>query len=204
MIYEFRGMKPQIHESAFVHKTASVIGNVQIGKDVYIGPGAAIRGDWGRIVIEDGCNVQENCTIHMFPGTTVWLHKSAHVGHGAIIHGATLLRNCLIGMNAVVMDDAEVGEDSIVGALCFVPSEMKIPMRKIVVGNPAKIIKDVSDEMISWKTQGTKLYQSLPKESHDTLKELGLDDVLSSNPISSKDPYNGQQKALFETWKKTR
>ncbi|MCB9190473.1 MAG: transferase hexapeptide repeat family protein [Flavobacteriales bacterium] len=204
MIYEFNGMRPSIHESAFVHQTASVIGNVQIGKDVYIGPGAAIRGDWGRIVIEDGCNVQENCTIHMFPGTTVWLHESAHVGHGAIIHGAKLMRNCLIGMNAVVMDDAEVGEDSIVGALCFVPAEMKIPARKIVVGNPAKIIKDVSDDMIAWKTEGTKLYQSLPKESHETLKELGLEEVLSSNPISSTDPYNGQQQALFETWRKTK
>ncbi|MCB9187554.1 MAG: transferase hexapeptide repeat family protein [Flavobacteriales bacterium] len=203
MVFEFNGMRPSIHPSAFIHQTASVIGNVQIGKDVYIGPGAAIRGDWGRIVIEDGCNVQENCTIHMFPGTTVWLHESAHVGHGAIIHGATLLRNCLIGMNAVVMDDAEVGEESIVGALCFVPAEMKIPARKIVVGNPAKIIKDVSDEMIAWKTEGTKLYQSLPKESHDTLKELGLEEVLSNSPVPKEDPYNGQQKGLFETWKKT-
>lgn len=204
MIYEFNGMRPSIHSTAFVHQTASVIGNVQIGKDVYIGPGAAIRGDWGRIVIEDGCNVQENCTIHMFPGTTVWLHESAHVGHGAIIHGATLLRNCLIGMNAVVMDDAEVGENSIVGALCFVPAEMKIPPRKIVVGNPAKIIKDVSDDMIAWKTEGTKLYQSLPKESHQTLKEIGLDEVLSTSAISTEDPYNGQQRSLFETWKKTK
>lgn len=204
MIYQFNGMRPAIHESAFVHQTASVIGNVQIGKDVYIGPGAAIRGDWGRIVIEDGCNVQESCTIHMFPGTTVWLHEGAHVGHGAIIHGATLKRNCLIGMNAVVMDDVEVGEDSIVGALCFVPAEMKIPSRKIVVGNPAKIVKDVSDEMIAWKTEGTKLYQALPKESHETLKELGLDDVLTSSSIPNVDPYNGKQKAHFETWGKTK
>ncbi|MCF8276703.1 MAG: transferase hexapeptide repeat family protein [Flavobacteriales bacterium] len=204
MIFEFNGMRPRIHPTAFVHQTASVVGNVQIGRDVYIGPGAAIRGDWGRIVIEDGCNVQENCTIHMFPGTTVWLHKGAHVGHGAIIHGATLLQNCLIGMNAVVMDDAEVGEESIVGALCFVPAEMKIPTRKIVVGNPAKIIKDVSDDMIAWKTEGTKLYQSLPKESHATLKELGLEDVLSSDSIPETDPYYGQQKDLFETWSKTK
>ena len=204
MIYEFNGMRPSIHESAFVHQTASVIGNVQIGKDVYIGPGAAIRGDWGRIVIEDGCNVQENCTIHMFPGTTVWLHKGAHVGHGAIIHGAVLQENCMIGMNAVVMDDAEVGAESIVGALCFVPAEMKIPSRKIVVGNPAKIIKDVSDDMIAWKTEGTKLYQALPKESHQTLKKLELEDVLSADSISTNDPYNGKQKGLFETWKKSK
>lgn len=204
MIYEFNGMRPSIHETAFVHQTASVIGNVQIGKDVYIGPGATIRGDWGRIVIDDGCNVQESCTIHMFPGTTVWLHKGAHVGHGAIIHGAILKENCLIGMNAVVMDDVEVGENSIVGALCFVPTEMKIPARKIVVGNPAKIVKDVSEEMIAWKTDGTKLYQSLPKESHETLKELGLEDVLTSTSVPNEDPYNGIQKAHFETWGKTK
>lgn len=204
MIYEFNGMRPSIHESAFVHQTASVIGNVQIGKDVYIGPGAAIRGDWGRIVIEDGCNVQENCIIHMFPGTTVWLHKGAHVGHGAIIHGAVLQENCLIGMNAVVMDDAEVGAESIVGALSFVPAEMKIPARKIVVGNPAKVVKDVSDEMVAWKTEGTKLYQSLPKESHQTLKKLELEDVLSADSISTIDPYNGKQKGLFETWQKSK
>ncbi|HAP69317.1 MAG TPA: gamma carbonic anhydrase family protein [Flavobacteriales bacterium] len=204
MIYEFNGMRPSIHPTAFVHQTASVIGNVQIGKNVYIGPGAAIRGDWGRIVIEDGCNVQESCTIHMFPGTAVWLHKGAHVGHGAIIHGAILKENCLIGMNAVVMDDVEVGENSIVGALAFVPANMVIPARKIAVGNPAKVIKDVSDKMVDWKTEGTKLYQSLPKESHETLKELRLDEVQSSDSISENDPYNGQQKGLFETWQKTK
>lgn len=204
MIYEFNGMRPSIHPTAFVHETATVIGNVQIGKNVYIGPGAAIRGDWGRIVIEDGCNVQENCTIHMFPGTTVWLHKGAHVGHGAIIHGATLMRNCLIGMNAVVMDDAEVGEESIVGALCFVPAEMKIPARKIAVGNPAKIVKDVSNEMAAWKTKGTELYQGLPIESHETLKELALKEVINDATISNEDPYKGQQQELFETWNKTK
>jgi len=204
MVFEFKGMRPSIHPTAFVHQTASVIGNVQIGKDVYIGPGAAIRGDWGRIVIEDGCNVQENCTIHMFPGTTVWLHQGAHVGHGAVIHGATLQRNCLIGMNAVLMDDAEVGEESIVGALCFVPAEMKIPARKVVVGSPAKVVRDVSDEMVVWKTEGTRLYRSLPRESHETLKELCMEEVLSQDPISLQDPYNGQQKALFETWRKTK
>ena len=204
MIYEFNGMRPSIHPSAFIHNTASIIGNVQIGKDVYIGPGAAIRGDWGRIVIEDGCNVQESCTIHMFPGTTVWLHKGAHVGHGAVIHGAILKENCLIGMNAVVMDDVEVGEDSIVGALAFVSANTVIPPRKIAVGNPAKVVKDVSDKMVDWKTEGTKLYQSLPKESHDTLKELGLEEVFNSDSISASDPYNGQQKGLFETWKKTK
>ncbi|MDA0974001.1 MAG: transferase hexapeptide repeat family protein [Bacteroidetes bacterium] len=171
MIYEFKGYRPVVHESAFVHPLAAVTGNVIIGRDVYIGPGAAIRGDWGEIIIEEGCNVQENCTIHMFPGTTVHLHPSAHVGHGAIIHGATLMENCLIGMNAVIMDHAIIGKESIIGAMSFVPDGMVIPERKIAVGNPARVIKDVSDEMVQWKTKGTAIYQSLPKDLHDTLKE---------------------------------
>lgn len=171
MFYEFNGYKPVVHPSAFVHPQAAVIGNVIIGKDVYIGPGAALRGDWGQIIIEDGCNVQENCTIHMFPGVTVKLHSGAHIGHGAIVHGAEVGENSLIGMNAVLMDNVVIGKECIVGALCFVPANMVIESRKVVVGNPAKIIKDVSDEMLSWKTEGTRLYQQLPADCQQTLKE---------------------------------
>src|SRR6187397_1051225 len=138
-IFEFNGFKPVIKESSFVHPNAAVTGNVIIGENVYIGPGAAIRGDWGQIIIEDGCNVQENCTIHMFPGTTVLLKEGAHIGHGAIIHGATIGRNALIGMNSVVMDDAIIGDECIVGALCFVPAAMQTEKRKVIVGNPAKV-----------------------------------------------------------------
>ena len=170
MIYEFNGIKPVIHQTAFIHPQAAVTGNVVIGKDVYIGPGAAIRGDWGKIIIEDGCNVQENCTIHMFPGVTVFLKQAAHIGHGAIIHGATIGKNCLVGMNAVLMDEVELGDECIVGALSFIKQGEQIPSRSLVAGNPAKIIKQVSDEMINWKTQGTKLYQQLPKQCCETLK----------------------------------
>jgi len=170
MIYEFNGIKPVIHPSAFIHPQAVVTGNVVIGKDVYVGPGAAIRGDWGKIVIEDGCNVQENCTIHMFPGVTVVLKTSAHIGHGAIIHGATIGRNCLVGMNAVIMDEVELGDECIVGALSFIKQGENIPARSLVAGNPAKIIKEVSDEMIRWKTEGTRLYQTLPQQCYTTLK----------------------------------
>lgn len=170
MIYEFKGFIPVIHESSFIHPQASVTGNVIIGKDVYVGPGAAIRGDWGGIIIEDGCNVQENCTIHMFPGKNITLKAGAHIGHGAIIHGANIGANCLVGMNAVIMDDAEIGDECIIGALTFVKAEMKIPNRKMVVGNPAVIVKDISDEMIAWKTKGTQLYQQLPKELYETLR----------------------------------
>lgn len=203
MIYEFNGMRPSVHPSAYIHPTASVIGNVQIGKDVYIGPGAAIRGDWGRIIIEEGCNVQENCTVHMFPGATVRLHPWAHVGHGAIVHGATLMRNCLIGMNAVLMDDAVIGEESIVGALCFVPTGMVVPARKIVVGNPARIVKDVTDEMAAWKSEGTKLYQAHPKECHETLISLSMEEVRSTAAIAELNPYADKQASLLETWQKT-
>jgi phenylacetic acid degradation protein/carnitine operon protein CaiE len=170
-IYSFNGFIPVVKPSSFVHPHASVIGDVIIGEDVYIGPGAAIRGDWGRIIIEDGCNVQENCVIHMFPGTTVYLKKGAHIGHGAIIHGGTIGENSLIGMNAVLMDDVDIGKECIVGALCFIPSKMQIPPRSLVVGNPAKIIKEVSDEMIAWKTEGTALYQKLPSECIKTMME---------------------------------
>lgn len=171
-IYSFKDHIPVIHQSSFVHPQAAVTGNVIIGKDCYIGPGAAIRGDWGEIILEDGVNVQENCTIHMFPGKSITLKKGAHVGHGAIIHGANLGENCLIGMNAVIMDDAEIGAESIIGALAFVKAETKIPKRSLVVGNPGKIIKPVSDEMMAWKTAGTKLYQQLPSDCHESLIEV--------------------------------
>ena len=172
MIYEFKGFIPVIHESSFIHPQAAVTGNVIIGKNVYVGPGAAIRGDWGEIIIEDGCNVQENCTIHMFPGKSMVLKAGAHIGHGAIIHGANIGKNCLVGMNAVIMDDVNVGDECIIGALSFIKAGTEIPNRKMVVGNPATIIKDVSDEMIDWKTKGTALYQQLPKECYDTLKAV--------------------------------
>ncbi|MCH8535404.1 MAG: transferase hexapeptide repeat family protein [Flavobacteriaceae bacterium] len=170
MIYSFKGHIPVVDETSFIHPQATLIGNVIVGKHCYVGPSAVIRGDWGEIILEDGVNVQENCTVHMFPGKSITLKKGAHVGHGAIIHGANLGENCLIGMNAVIMDDASVGKESIIGALAFVKAEMQIPERSLVVGNPAKIIKQVSDEMIQWKTAGTKLYQQLPTDCHESMQ----------------------------------
>jgi carbonic anhydrase/acetyltransferase-like protein (isoleucine patch superfamily) len=171
-IYEFKGFIPVVHPTAFVHPQANVTGDVIIGADCYIGPGAVLRGDWGRIVLEDGVNVQENCVVHMFPKTETRLKKMAHVGHGAIIHGGTLGENVLIGMNAVVMDHCEVGAGSIVGALSFVPQNTKIPPRSIFVGNPGRVVKEVSDEMLAWKSEGTELYKALPRECQDTLREV--------------------------------
>jgi len=192
MFYSFKGFVPVVHPTAFVHPQAAVTGNVVIGKDVYIGPGAALRGDWGGIVIEDGCNVQENCTLHMFPGVTMLLKEGAHIGHGAIIHGATIGRNVLVGMNAVIMDEVEIGDESIVGALSFVPGKMQVPRRSLLVGNPAKIIKEVTDEMIGWKTQGTRLYQSLPKECFDHL--------VPCQPLFELPQNRPAQESLYATW----
>jgi len=192
-IYKFKNHIPVVHESSFVHPQAAVTGNVIIGRDCYIGPSAAIRGDWGEIILEDGVNVQENCTVHMFPGKSIRLKKGAHVGHGAIIHGANLGENCLIGMNSVIMDDAEIGDESIVGAMAFVKAETVIPKRSLVVGNPAKIIKQVSDDMIAWKTAGTKLYQQLPADCHDSLEEIEPLREIPKNRTKQEDYYQTLQ-----------
>ena len=193
MIYEFDGYRPVVHKSSFVHPQASVTGNVIIGKDVYIGPGAAIRGDWGEIIIKDGCNAQENCTIHMFPGVTVMLEEGAHIGHGAIIHGAHIGKDVLIGMNAVVMDRADIGKESIIGSLCFVPEDMIIPPAMLVVGTPARIIKEVSEEMKGWKKKGTEIYQHLPKDLLNTLK--------ACEPLRSVPKFRRKQADFYQTWK---
>ena len=197
MIYEFNGYKPVIDPSSFVHKEATIIGNVIIGKKVYIGPGASIRGDWGKITIKDGCNVQDNCTIHIFPGKDVILEENAHIGHGAIVHGANIGKNTLVGMNSVIMDDCNIGDECIIGALCFVKGEMNIPNRKIVVGNPAIIKGEVSDEMITWKTKGTELYQDLPNECYTLMKECKPLKEIEKN-------RKEKQKNIFKTWKKTK
>jgi phenylacetic acid degradation protein len=193
MIYQYKKYIPVVHESSFVHPLAAVTGNVIIGKNCYIGPGAALRGDWGAIIVEHGCNVQENCTIHMFPGITVLLQQGAHIGHGAIIHGATIGRNCLVGMNAVVMDNVELGDESIVGALSLVLEGEKIPPRSLLVGNPAKIIKQVSDEMLGWKSDGTAIYQQLPAEMQAQWSAV--------DPL--REPVAGieEQEAVYRNWK---
>jgi phenylacetic acid degradation protein len=194
MFYSFKGFIPVVHPSAFVHPQATVTGNVIIGKDVYIGPGAALRGDWGGIVIEDGCNVQENCTVHMFPGVVVRLMEGAHIGHGAIVHGAQVGRDVLVGMNAVLMDEVVVGDGSIIGALAFIPAGTIIEPRSLVVGNPGKVIKQVSDDMLAWKKKGTQLYQALPAECYET---LAVCEPLREPPIDRP-----SQESLYGTWER--
>ena len=195
MIYSFKGFTPVVHESSFVHPLAAVTGNVIIGRNCYIGPGAALRGDWGQIILEDGCNVQENCTIHMFPGATVLLKENAHMGHGSIVHGATIGKNCLIGMNSVILDQVELGDECIIGALTLVREAEKIPARSLVAGNPGKIIKQVTDEMIAWKTEGTKIYESLPKDMFEHFKE--------SEPLREISVNQKQQDKFYRNWKQT-
>lgn len=192
MFYKFKGFIPVVHPTSYVHPQATITGNVIIGKNVYIGPGAAIRGDWGGIVIEDGCNVQENCIVHMFPGITVYLKENAHIGHGAIIHGANIGRNCLVGMNAVIMDNVLLGDECIVGALTFIKADEIIPERSLVVGNPARIVKQVSDEMLAWKTAGTKLYQTLPKEMYEQSEPC--------EPLRGVETERPSQETLYKTW----
>ncbi len=199
MIYRFEDHIPVIDPSAFVHPMATVTGKVRIGRDVYIGPGAAIRGDFGGIIIEDGCNVQENCTIHMFPGVTVLLQAGAHIGHGAIIHGAIIGRNSLVGMNAVIMDEVEIGHECIIGALSFIKAGEKIPPRSLVAGNPAKIIREVSDEMIQWKTEGTRIYQQLPARCF-----AGLRPVLPLQSADDPDTLDQDSDETYVPWKRTR
>ena len=202
MVYAFQGKTPVIDESAFIHPQAAVTGDVVIGKNVYVGPGAAIRGDWGKIIIEDGCNVQENCTVHMFPGVTVVLEAGAHIGHGAVIHGARIGRNSLIGMNAVIMDEVEIGAECIVGALCFVKAGEKIPPRSMVVGNPAKIVKTVSDEMVAWKTEGTALYQQLPADCYASLRLV--DRPESASILAPTVNLSGAPQQDYQIWKKSK
>jgi len=192
MIYSFKKFIPVVHESSFVHPQAAVTGNVIIGRHCYIGPGAAIRGDWGQIIIEDGCNVQENCTIHMFPGVIVLLKIGAHIGHGAVIHGATIGKNCLVGMNAVIMDNVVLGDECIVGALSFIKADEIFNNRSLIVGNPAKKIKEVSDEMMAWKTEGTKLYQQLPKDIFEHLKPC--------EPLREIPEKYKSQNTNYKTW----
>ena len=192
-VYSFKGFIPVVDSSSYIHPLAVLIGNVIIGKKVYIGPGAVLRGDWGKIEIQDGCNVQENCVIHMFPGTTVHLKKNAHVGHGAVIHGATLNENCLIGMNSVIMDDAQIGKNTIIGALSFVPAKEVITADSLAVGNPVKVVKQLSKDQIEWKTKGTEYYQKLPKDCFDHLEQC--------EPLKKEEENRPIQDSDYSSWK---
>lgn len=170
--YEINGLVPVVDRTAFVHPTAILTGDVIIGARCYVGPAASLRGDFGRIVLKDGSNVQDCCVMHGFPGTDTVIEEDGHIGHGAVLHGCIVRRNAMVGMNAVVMDEAVIGESAIVAACAFVKAGVEIPPRTLALGTPAKVLRTLTDEEIAWKISGTKTYQDLTVRSLQTLKEV--------------------------------
>jgi len=179
-VYAIDGIVPVVHPSAHVHPSAVLIGDVIVGPDCYVGPCASLRGDFGRLILERGANLQDTCVMHGFPGTDTVVEEDGHIGHGAVLHGCRIRRNALVGMNAVIMDNAIVGESSIVAASAFVKAGMEIPPRVLVAGMPAKVIRELSDEEIRWKGEGTATYQDLTRRCLATLVE--------TDPLSEVEP----------------
>ena len=169
-VYEIDGLVPVVDPTAFVHPTAVLIGDVIVGPGCYVGPSACLRGDFGRLILEEGANIQDTCVMHGFPNTDTVIEQDGHVGHGAVLHGCRVGRNAMVGMNAVVMDNAIVGENSIVAAMTFVPADMNIPPRTLVAGVPARVIRELRDQEIEWKSKGTRVYQELVVRSMKTMK----------------------------------
>jgi phenylacetic acid degradation protein len=179
-VYEIDGLRPVVHPSAYVHPTAVLIGDVIVGPRCYVGPLASLRGDFGRLVLEEGANVQDTCVMHGFPGDDTTVQADGHIGHGAVLHGCRIGRNAMVGMNAVVMDGAVVGAESIVGAAAFVKAGMLIPPRSLVLGAPARIVRAVTDEEIAWKSAGTRQYHDLALRSMRGMREV--DALLDAEP----------------------
>ncbi|WP_119157621.1 phenylacetic acid degradation protein PaaY [Caldimonas tepidiphila] len=177
--YSLEGVIPVVDPSAYVHPTAVLIGDVIVGPDCYVGPNACLRGDFGRIVLQRGCNVQDTCVIHGFPNQDTVVEENGHIGHGAVLHSCVVRRDALVGMNAVVMDEAEVGEKAVVAACAFVAAGVKVPPRTLVAGVPARPVRELSDGEIAWKLEGTLIYQDLTKRSLRSMQEVrpltGLD-----------------------------
>ena len=171
-VYSIDGIVPVVHSSAFVHPSAVLIGDVIVGARAYIGPAACLRGDFGRIVVEEGANIQDTCMLHGFPGKDTVVGAGVTVGHGAVLHGCVVRRGALIGMNCVVNDNAEVGEDAVVAALAFVKAEARIPPRTLVAGIPARVLRELSDQELKWKKDNVELYKELAVRSLTTMQEV--------------------------------
>ncbi len=167
--YSLDGLSPVVHPSAFIHPSAELIGDVWVGANCYIGPLASLRGDFGRIVVRDGANVQDTCVLHAFPGKDCVVDVNGHIGHGAVLHGCTVGRNALVGMNSVVMDEVEIGEATIVAAGAFVRAGLKVPPRVLLVGTPAKVVRELSEDEVKWKSEGTAVYQALAQRCRASL-----------------------------------
>ena len=170
-VYAIDGIVPVVDPTAYVHPSAVLIGDVIVGPGCYVGPCASLRGDFGRLILEAGANLQDTCVMHGFPGTDTVVEENGHIGHGAVLHGCRVGRNALVGMNAVIMDNAVIGEASIVAASAFVKASQEIPPRVLVAGMPAKIVRPLSDEEIAWKADGTRTYQDLTRRCLATLVE---------------------------------
>jgi phenylacetic acid degradation protein len=170
--YSIEGVIPVVDPTAYVHPTAVLIGDVIVGPECYIGPCASLRGDFGRIVLQRGANVQDTCVIHGFPAADTVVEENGHIGHGAVLHSCVVRRDALVGMNAVVMDEAEIGEKTIVAASAFVRAGMKVPPRSLLAGVPAKVLRELSEEEIAWKLEGTLTYQDLAKRCLATMQEV--------------------------------
>ena len=170
-VWSIDGVTPVVDPSSYVHPSATLIGDVIVGRDCYIGPSASLRGDFGRIILKDGSNVQDCCVLHGFPGTDTVVEEGGHVGHGAVLHGCKIRRGALVGMNAVINDNAEIGEQAIVAAMAFVRAQMVVPRRTLVAGIPAKIVRELSDQEAAWKSEGTESYQDLTRRSLATMRE---------------------------------
>lgn len=171
-VYSIDGVIPVVDPAAFVHPTAILIGDVIVGPGCYVGPAASLRGDFGRLILQRGANLQDTCVMHGFPGTDTVIEEDGHVGHGAVLHGCTVRRDALIGMNAVIMDGAVIGESAIVAAMAFVKAGFEVPARMLAAGIPAKILRPVTDEEIAWKREGTADYQRLTLRSMKTMREV--------------------------------
>lgn len=170
--YAIEGVIPVVDPSAYVHPTAVLIGDVQVGPGCYVGPCASLRGDFGRIVLHEGANIQDGCVMHGFPGHDTVVEANGHIGHGAVLHSCIVRRDAMVGMNAVVMDDAEIGEQAIVAACAFVPAGMAVPPRMLAAGMPAKVRRELSREEIAWKLEGTRTYQELTRRCQASLREV--------------------------------
>ena len=175
-VYEINGVTPVVHPQAYVHPSAVLIGDVIVGPRCYVGPLASMRGDFGRLVLEAGANLQDCCVMHGFPGDDTVVEVDGHIGHGAVLHGCRIKRNAMVGMNAVVMDQAVVGEDSIIAAMSFIKAGMVIPPRSMVMGAPAKVVRALEEKEIAWKSFGTKQYHELVVRSMQTMREVDSQD----------------------------
>lgn len=182
--YAFEGIRPVVHPTSFLHPTASLIGDVQVGPGCYIGAGASLRGDFGRIVVEGDSSIQDNCTLHTGAGSDCIIGRGATVGHGSIVHGARIGVNALVGMNAVVLDEAVIGDECLIGALSLVKSDMRAPERSLIAGNPARIVRQLPPETIIWKNDGDGEYQRLARQS--------LADFEECEPLTAPEPGRGR------------